>query len=116
PDTPGRAASASLGSNSPAEVSNASSTLARLIIEAGCTAVVVTLTSASRAAGVKVTGRFFCDGIAVLTGRGEGEGSASHPTSQPDTPELSSDTLLVWCGRGLAPAAQARCGRAGCGT
>jgi hypothetical protein len=54
-------------------VSNASSTSARLIIEAGCTPVVVTLTNASRSAEVNVTGRFFCDEMRILTGREKGE-------------------------------------------
>lgn len=58
--------------------------LARRIIEAGCTPVVVNPSKNSRSAELNVTGRFFCEGMpTVLTGRGEGE--VCHPQPRNET-------------------------------
>nr|GLK33495.1 hypothetical protein GCM10017611_03370 [Rhodococcus wratislaviensis] len=74
PETPNRAAITFFSSTTPTEVSSASNTRARRIIEAGCTPVVVNRSKNSRSAELNVTGRFFCEGMTtVLTGRGEGE-------------------------------------------
>jgi hypothetical protein len=94
PETPSRAASTSFGSTTPPEVSNASSTRARMIIEAGCTPVLVSRTSSSRSDSVNTTGRFFCEPTTpILSGRAEK--ACRTPRCQPNTPELSNDTLLV---------------------
>src|SRR6266545_5731109 len=93
PETPSRAASTSFASTSPPEVSNASSTRARMIIEAGCTPVLVSRTSSSRSDSVNTTGRFFCEPTTpILFGRAEK--ACRTPPCQPNTPELSNDTLL----------------------
>jgi hypothetical protein len=86
PETSSRAAMTSLKSISPIEVSNASSTRARLIIEAGCTPVVVIRTNSSRSASVNNTGRFFCEGITnILSGRGKDLPATNLPTRHPRT-------------------------------
>src|SRR5262249_58655936 len=61
PETPTRAAITARGSTSPADVSSASRTRARLIIDALRTPVVVTRTNASRSSTLNETGYFFCD-------------------------------------------------------
>ena len=84
-ETPARAAITARGSTSPADVSSASRTRARLIIDALRTPVVVTRTNASRSSTLNETGYFFCDDMTVLSGRGK-EGKticqALHSTNQ----------------------------------
>ena len=75
PETPSRAAITSFGSGSPAEVSSASSTRARLIIDAGCTPVVVSRSNSSRSRADNVTGRFNSEGTTTILVR-QGEGPA----------------------------------------
>ena len=64
PETPSRAAITSFGSGSPTEVSSASSTRARLIVDAGCTPVVVSRINSSRSRADNVTGRFISEAMA----------------------------------------------------
>src|ERR1700733_13183155 len=71
-ETPARAAITVRGSTSPTDVSSASRTRARLIIDALRTPVVATRTSASRSSTLNETGYFFCDDMTVLSGRGNG--------------------------------------------
>ncbi|ELB88161.1 hypothetical protein Rwratislav_36104 [Rhodococcus wratislaviensis IFP 2016] len=75
PETPNRAAITSFSSTTPTEVSSASNTRARRIIEAGCTPVVVNRSKNSRSAKLNVTGRFFCEGIANSPDRQRRRGS-----------------------------------------
>lgn len=83
-DTPARAAITTRGSTSPDDASSASSTRARLIIDALRTPVVVTRTSAARSSALNQAGYFFCDAMTVPSGRAEqGKQSANpHPTNQ----------------------------------
>ena len=89
-----RSAITARGSTPPADVSNASSTRALLIIDALRTPVVVIRTSASRSSTLNATGYFFCDGMTVLSGRGE-EGKNLPPHTPPNTTKVSDDTLLA---------------------
>jgi hypothetical protein len=85
PETPTRAAITARGSTLPTDVSSASRTRARLIIDALRTPVVVTRTNASRSSTPNETGYFFCDDMTVLSGRGkEGKTTcqARHSTNQ----------------------------------
>ena len=80
PETPSRAAITSFGSGSPIEVSSASRTRARLIVDAGCTPVVVSRINSSRSRADNLTGRFISEAMTTA--------------SQSQAPQLSSDTLL----------------------
>ncbi|MGW5172733.1 hypothetical protein ACWEQ1_35970, partial [Streptomyces nodosus] len=64
-----------------------------MIIEAPRTPVVVTRTNSSRSRTVNLTGHFFCEPTTTVLS-GKGKGIRQTPTSQPDTPQLSSDTPL----------------------
>ncbi|MDR6597229.1 hypothetical protein J2S66_005613 [Saccharothrix longispora] len=94
PETPSRAATTSFEPGSPAEVSSASSTRARMIDDAGCTPVVVHRINSSRSRADSLTGRFKCDTTTPVLVR-QGKGTCRTTASQPQAPQLSSDTLLV---------------------
>jgi hypothetical protein len=64
----------SFASTSPTEVSSASSTRARMIVDAGCTPVVVNRINSSRSRAVNVTGRFFCEGTTTVLVRSHSVG------------------------------------------
>ncbi|MFD9687812.1 hypothetical protein ACFWXO_18865 [Kitasatospora sp. NPDC059088] len=66
---------------SPTEVSNASSTRARLIIDALRTPVVVTRTNARRSSALNATGYFFCEDTAPLPAERKRHGSQPDPNS-----------------------------------
>ncbi len=81
PETSRRDAITSFASTSPAEVSNASNTRARMIIEAGCTPVLVNRTNSARSDSLSTTGRFFCEGtITILTWQIPGPARCHSPT------------------------------------
>ncbi|CDZ87120.1 hypothetical protein RHRU231_210046 [Rhodococcus ruber] len=85
-------------STTPTEVSSASNTRARRIIEAGCTPVVVNRSKNARSAELNVTGRFFCEGMTtVLTGRGKGKSAAPTVTKQDRTKQRHAPSRR--CGR-----------------
>lgn len=88
-ETPARSATTTREGTSPAAASRASSTRARLIIDALCTPVVVTRTSALRSSAPKATGYFFCDGMAPLS-----DGKQPTGTDCP-TARISRNCLLV---------------------
>src|ERR1700733_185188 len=92
-ETPTRSAITARGSTPPTDVSSASSTRARLIIDALRTPVVVTRTSASRSSTLSATGYFFCDGMTILSGRGERQ--SAKPYTPPIRTKVSGDGLLV---------------------
>src|SRR5690242_15431538 len=89
-ETPTRSAITARGSTSPAETSSASSTRALLIIDALRTPVVVIRTSASRSSTLNATGYFFCDGMTVLSGRGEEGKNLPALTLHPTEPKLAT--------------------------
>ncbi|WP_371666484.1 hypothetical protein OG985_47600 [Streptomyces sp. NBC_00289] len=86
-ETPTRSAITTRGATAPAEVSNASSTRARLIIDALRTPVVVTRSKARRSSAHNATGYFFCEDTAPLPGRTEATSDArsANSTNQEDT-------------------------------
>jgi len=93
-ETPTRAAITARGSTSPAEMSSASRTRARLIIDALRIPVVVTRSNASRSSTLNATGYFFCDDTTVLSGRRKREDNLPGSTLHPSRTKISGDTLL----------------------
>ncbi len=78
-ETPTRSAITARGSTSPTDVSNASSTRARLIIDALRTPVVVTRTNARRSSTLNATGYFFCEDTAPCPAERNRQGSLPDP-------------------------------------
>ncbi|MFL4909219.1 hypothetical protein ACJ6WF_40010 [Streptomyces sp. MMS24-I2-30] len=92
-ETPTRSAITARGSTSPTDVSNASSTRARLIIDALRTPVVVTRTNARRSSTLNATGYFFCEDTAPpARPNASDKGSLPHPQLHQPEQHLTATT------------------------